>query len=82
MTKADEMFEELGYIKVNYLLDSSIPLKENLCYEKHGGISYLVFDLKHQIFYKTNEGGFLSGHLDMQELQAINQKCKELGWIE
>ena len=77
-----QCLKNYGYIKVNYLLKSTIPLKENICYEKHGGIAYLVFDLKQQNFYKTNQGGYLPGCLDMPELKAINKKCQELGWEE
>lgn len=74
MSKADEMFEELGY---------EIENEDEICriykIAKFGNI--LMF-----VFYKnaTDERYRLKvyeKYLSMQELQAINLKCKELGWI-
>lgn len=76
MSKADEMFEKLGYeyneerdifdnIKEFYILPSQ--LKEIVFYHKDRKIAccqyYDCFD-----------------YITMQELQAINEKVKELGW--
>lgn len=71
MSKADEMFENLGYTKevrkkhIRYFIKNGFLLPD----------SEISFDRN----YKWVSANF---NLDMQELQAINQKCKELGWIE
>lgn len=69
MSKADKMFEKLGYEKE----------------ETNYSIRYIKFifkDLGHRIvFYKDDKSVNTYGKIDMQELQAINEKCKELGWL-
>lgn len=86
MSKANEMFEKLGYEK----LDGYEGL--NLIYIKFrkrvwiAEYQEIIFDLEHNLlnikreneeFYRTT-----TAILNMQELQAINEKCKELGWLE
>ena len=80
MSKADEMFEELGY-KLTSKTD------EYIIYEKEDNNTYpykieLCFNLKSKSVIKScklyNDRCWLS----MQELQAINEKCKELGWLD
>lgn len=74
MTKADEILKELGYATIfdNYT-DRLIYGKmlnsnaENVCFE---------FIEKDKILNLS------SGYYNMQLLQAINEKIKELGWIE
>ncbi len=70
MSKADEMFENLGYIRKIYQdIDELFELR----YENNG---------KEIWFDKTREEfGSLSG-IGIKELQAINEKVKELGWNE
>ena len=72
MSKADEMFEKLGYRDVTIGTisrclyangDKRISFNRNRTFE--------VYD-----FYDE------SREIDMQELQAINEKVKELGWNE
>lgn len=70
---ADKMFEELGYKK---------DIDEN------GNIVYFKFkkymlenDKVILIKFYVKDKEFINGIIGMQELQAINQKCKELGWI-
>ena len=63
MSKADEMFEELGYKK-----------KFNNYYEHDFGTTIEFLDKYKEINIR--------GSIETQELQAINMKCKELGWIE
>ena len=66
---ADEMFEELGYE-----IDDT---KESIRYFKNS--TYIWFwkdDKEFEGIYGFDSKGF-----NMQELQAINKKCKELGWI-
>jgi len=75
MSKADEMFEKLGYKK-------SSSLKTINRYEKvtDEHIYHFIFNEKMKIFSKTCDYG--KTHIRAEEIQAINKKCKELGWIE
>lgn len=72
MSEADKMFEELGYGIVNNNLI--------LVYERQQEYSvkdYICFYLESKII-ETQK--FYCG-ITMQELQAINKKCEEMGWI-
>lgn len=65
---AQEMFEELGWEKTHESQCSII-------YER---------GFKTCSFLKKNEKDNVidsSGHISMDTLKAINQQCKELGWI-
>lgn len=71
MSKADEMFEKLGYGK----------------YEDLRKIHYIDKDTQRIILNKDTKKFYKEGHdyvdyISMQELQAINKKCQELGWLE
>ena len=71
--KADEMFEKLGYIKVE-------DNKDNIEYRK-----IVEGDLFEIDFWKTDKTVSKNyyrdiGYISMQELQAINKKVEELGW--
>ena len=74
LSKAKKMFEELGYTE-----DESYNL---ISYEKDEGehLYTIVFDTANKTFYKgsTCQDDVIS----MQELEAINEKVKELGWNE
>ena len=78
MSKADEMFEELGYRKLTKRELENKFEKEyfNLieCY-------YEAPMLIAVVFYKDKTFDTISSK-NIQELQAINEKVKELGWIE
>lgn len=73
---ADELFEELGYKKFNKKHDF-----ENIKYYKNDD-NILYFDEKDKSFYKSGEYDSMCDDITMQELQAINKKVEELGWIE
>ena len=63
---ADEMFEELGYEKTEH--------KNCIRYRNE---DYEI------IFWRINEFKVeVYNSITMQELQAINEKVKELGWNE
>ena len=71
MKNADEMFEKLGFNLV------------------HQNVIWIVYksktkDIDFNLKYKTIEveNGMESKNITMQELQAINEKVKELGWNE
>lgn len=77
MSKADEMFEKLGY---NKIADNSFAIT----YE------WQEFEIQFSLGKKTIEKAFYNSELNtynatrisMQELQAINEKCKEMGWVD
>lgn len=74
MKTADEIFKDLGYTKqykdedIYYYQD--VEVKDN----------YIVFEMGYKCFAKTS-CYHDTGDITMQELQAINKKCQELGWI-
>lgn len=72
MSRADKIFEELGFMKIEN--------KQQINYV--GMTDNIVF----LINYKKIEYQFLRGSTfriqTMEELKAINEKCKELGWYE
>ena len=80
MSKADEMFEELGYEKQEDKYRIEYSLKQNFTH-------FIV--IKRICFYKierdivieqwnVTEAITISVNITMQELQAINEKVKEL----
>ncbi len=68
MSKADKMFEELGYEKFEGL--------RTIDFYNNDGL--IQFDKNYKVIHinKNEETDFIA----MQELEAINEKCKELGW--
>ncbi len=90
MSKADEMFEKLGY----ELFDEKI-CPHSYRYSKNiseFNIKEIILEKAKKLitvcYYKVDIHGCMESlnlieyHLNIQELQAINEKCKELGWIE
>lgn len=75
MKTGDEIFKDLGYTKqyesedIYYYQD--VEVKDN----------YIVFEMAYKSFAKIS-CYHDAGDITMQELQAINKKCQELGWIE
>ncbi len=83
MSKADEMFKELGYKKeednfgiIEYHKQTEEPYFGNKNYKCFYANYTIVFSSKN--FYKYSNCNNKS--FTMQELQAINEKVKELGW--
>ena len=83
MSKADKMFEELGYEKEENLELQYIQFRKFIFQNEFQDI---IFDLKHNLlnfrreninFYRT-----ITAIISIKELQAINEKVKELGWNE
>lgn len=71
MSKADEMFEELGYTKFEGLYKIEYKGEEkSIEFDKR----YNTVIVEKYVEYKD--------YIEIQELQAINEKCEELGWIE
>lgn len=73
---ADEMFKKLGYEKINKKHDF-----ENIKYYKDD-YNIMYFDEKDKSFYKSGEYDSMCDDITMQELQAINKKVEELGWMK
>lgn len=73
VASADEMFGKLGYKKDFSWADEIIE------YYKYDG--ELEDDLYIIRFYLNKKRVWKNSSITMQELQVINQKCKELGWI-
>lgn len=74
--EADKMFEELGYTQKEYY-------KQIVVYYDKKSQQRIQIDEFNKTFLKFSEcddAELLD--INMQELQAINKKCKELGWIE
>ena len=69
MSKADEMFEKLGYEN---------GLGRNL----GDGEKYIYYKghYNNMLFYKKSKKLSINGQFNILELQAINEKVKELGW--
>lgn len=73
MKTADELFEALGYIKIR---DDERFIK----YRKSHDNDYIVIDKETKDFIKNFDFAYWKA-INMQELQAINKKCQEFGWI-
>ena len=86
MSKADKMFEELGYSNENQssevCIEYEIPSKVN-----NYQTIWIIFDLEVKTVSKLCQDWEKTEKLhpeeiSIQELQAINEKVKELGWNE
>lgn len=76
MSKADEMIKNLGYEIYEQNEVETIYIKRNRILD-----DVIEIDLAHkEIVKKDNEG--YSSYFTLQELQAINEKVKELGWLD
>lgn len=75
MSEADKIFEKLGYKKTyNINNDEVLMIGYGLNNEK--------IDECEIIFLKKAKKIIIGVAIGMQELQAINEKVKELGWNE
>ena len=72
MSEADKMFDNLGYNK--YEFDTYI---DYLSRESSKGIAF-----RKDMQVIDSHCGIGSEYITMQELQAINKKCQELGWLD
>ena len=75
MSKADEMFKKLGYE-----IDSTYEINGHLYYYKNDII--IDFDLDRRSFYKYSCLNSCRCEITIEELQAINEFCKERGWLD
>ena len=78
-SKADAMFEDLGYHK-GYNIDKDGNKWGEYFFDKYYQcISFSYKDKAVCCYVKGSSDEAL--YINMQELKAINQKCKELKWI-
>lgn len=73
---AKQMFEKLGYKKY--------ASGDCIFYEKGSIMRHIIqFNLKDKIFYSYTACGMANQtkSLTANELKAVNQQCKELGWL-
>ena len=78
MSKADEMFEKLGYEKRNITDEFIVYSKKELRYKVQKEYEVCIdFNCYDKYLLTKNKMYFT-----MQELKAINEKVKELGWNE
>jgi predicted lactoylglutathione lyase len=75
MSEADKMFKKLGYYKQNKPSDDDVLL----FYVKDG--EYIIFYKDKEISTMCNDRNYIIS-INMQELQAINKKAEELGWLK
>lgn len=78
MSEADEMFKKLGYKKQIYKY--SYYKYPYIGYHKHKG--EVPFEHCTIIFHLNRKDVYSAKNLDVHDLAAINQKVKELGWLD
>lgn len=93
MTNAEKMFENLGYYVEKRKYENELEHYSKM-EDLIGEVAYknIVFDLKMKDIYLLNESRFIDEwvekhrkmnfNLTLNELRAINEKCKELGWLD
>lgn len=86
MSKADEMFRKLGYSNDNQSSEVCIEYERPSKVNNYQTI-WIIFDLEAKTVSKLCQDWETSEKLypeeiTIQELQAINEKCKELGWLQ
>ena len=77
MSKADEMFNKLEYKK--YISDDCEMYMKDLFM-----ITFIIPNKTFITEYKQGDYNFPKirpFEISIEELQAINEKCKELGWL-
>lgn len=80
MSKADKMFKDLGYKKVH---DNKFQIvyRKNVSFLDEDFDFRIVFAKIPKFVFSENERGGTVG-IEVRVLQAINEKAKELGWLD
>lgn len=86
MSEADEMFGKLGYSNDNQSSENCIEYERPSKVNNYQTI-WIIFDLEDKTVSKLCQDWETSEktipeEISMQELQAINEKVKELGWLD
>lgn len=74
---ADEMMKELGFQKQKWLSES----ENKMIYENEKKSKFIIFNKREKAVEVSTEHGF-SNFIYTEELQAINKKVEELGWMK
>ena len=85
MSKADEMFEKLGYVKDKEMENMYCMIINSSKKQKNISFDDVAKDFVTVCSTKYDEYGNLIINqivLSIKELQAMNEKVKELGWNE
>lgn len=97
MSKADEMFKELGYVIVNSNpickdYQERNKIKNAIFYEKEDhylkdssniyNFDYIIFNLDEKRYLKFCYDHQCIMFILSDELEAIYEKAKELGWLD
>lgn len=70
MTEADKLFEEMGYIEhFNTEYEEIYRKNSRRCFGRQISFNMHTKSINNEYY------------INMQELKAINLKCKELGWV-
>ena len=79
MSEADKMFEELGFTK-EFLVSIANDEQWGINYKNIRTETEITFDeIDKEVCISDMDDQSI--YISMQELQAINEKCKELGWL-
>ena len=78
MSEADKMFEELGFKKQPSTI---VRDEDKIIYENDKKSRFIIFNKRIKSIECATEYGF-SNYIYPHEFPAINQKCKELGWLD
>lgn len=81
MKSASEMFKQLGYhVSDRPYRNSPMGYFRRLDYKHYVEILFLLSEKK--VVYSSTNGVNDCVAIQMPELEAINQQCRELGWLE
>lgn len=79
----DKIFEDLGYEKSEYKdsnLEDIFYRKEDRQWRENGEIEICLNNIEKQITIEFMCSSQLPAFIGFNEIQAIYEKCKELGW--
>lgn len=83
---AKEMFEALGYTLICWNLNFKEKKEYQFIYENDNRryIEFRKDKFRNCLYIRFEKilGNIENNHLDLDELKAINQQCKELGWLD
>lgn len=81
---AKEMFEQLGYKQLGSFKPNDNYIVIAWEKEKHGDrfTVYFYSDKAVRVIMETKRGEIYPPIIELEELQAINQQVKELGWLD
>ena len=85
MSEADKMFEKIGYEKSEYKdcnLEDIFYRKKDRQWREEGEIEICFNNNEKQITIEFMCSSQLPAFIGFREIQAINEKVKELGWNE